>query len=681
MLPSISRQLPAPASVFRRAPGHPAVLLSMLVCTAGAAQAQTTKFLEVGEAWGIDFKHADGSFSYAMAGGAAWLDFDNDGDEDLYCSSSQGRAALYRNDGPGQFTDVGVAAGLVQSVFSEDIGVIALDYNADGWQDLYVTSAQSNRMYQNQGDGTFVNVAASLGIDSSRWSACSAAADFERDGDLDIYVGNYVDVLNFPYHFGEPNELYVNAGTPQVPAFSDQAPVLGVDDTTTFGPSLPAYPQYVSPTGLPTAGCTLSICTLDYDEDGDADLMVGNDFGEFVQVNRQFRNDLDLNAGLAFTSVEAATNFDERPHYNMGIVGADYDHDGDWDFYFSNLGDNLLLRDEGGTYTDQTFNAGPVEGQSKIDPTALLSSWGIVFEDLDNDTWADLYVVNGLIPAATFIYNDFRAKNGLHLNNGDGTFSEVPYAESGADDEGAGRGVAVHDVDRDGWLDFYVMNNGAAGVAASTDRSRMYVNQMVLEHPERDFLQVRLRARDAGNWQAFGSRVELESDGLVQKRQVLCDPIFLSSSSREVHFGLGVDPIVERLDIHWASGTFQRLVSIPSRLQVQLREPLATIESLGRPIYDAQAAALPVRATLRNSDTQDQLAGVLFQFYASATGNFVTQVVGAAVVPAGQTADVTAQVPLSPATFAAFQGVGLEVRAYAVAADAFDSRSLLFNLN
>lgn len=681
MLPSTLRSLTAISRAPQRLPRRQAALLGLLIGATGAAHAQTTKFLEVGESWGIDFNHSDGAFSYAMAGGVAWFDFDNDGDEDLYCTSAQGRASLFRNDGPGQFTDVAVAAGLVQSVFSEDIGVIALDYNADGWQDLYVTSAQSNRMFQNQGDGTFVDVAASLGVDSSRWSACSAAADFERDGDLDLYVGNYVDVLNFPYHFGEPNELYINAGTPQAPNFSDQAPALGVDDTVVFGPSLPEYPQYVSPEGLPTAGCTLSICTLDYDEDGDADLMVGNDFGEFVSVNRQFRNDLDLGAGLAFTSVEEATNFDERPHYNMGIVGADYDHDGDWDFYFSNLGDNLLLRDDGGTYSDQTFSAGPVEGQSKVDLSALLSSWGIVFEDLDNDTWADLYVVNGLIPAATFIYNDFRAKNGLHINNGDGTFNEIAYDESGADDEGAGRGVAVHDVDRDGWLDFYVMNNGAAGVAVPDDRSRMYINQMVLENPERDFLQVRLRARDQGNWQAFGSRVELESDGLVQKRQVLCDPVFLSSSSREVHFGLGVDPIVERLDIQWASGTFQRLVSIPSRLQVELLEPVSTIESMGRPVYDAQAAALPVSATLRNSDSQDQLSGVLFQFYASATGNLVTQVIGAAVVPAGQTAEVTAQVPLDAATFAAFQGVGLELRAYAVAADAFDSRSLQFNLN
>lgn len=681
MLPPTLRSPSAVSFDLQRMPRRLTALLGLLACVSGTAEAQTTKFLEVGEAWGIDFRHFDGAFSYAMAGGVAWFDFDNDGDEDLFCSSSQGRPSLYRNDGPGQFTDVGVAAGLVQAAFSEDIGVIALDYNADGWQDLYITSAQINRMFQNQGDGTFVEVAGALGIDSNRWSACAAAADFERDGDLDLYVGNYVDVLNFPFHFGEPNELFINTGTPQAPSFQDEASALGVDDTTTFGPSLPEYPQYVSPEGLPTAGCTLSICTLDYDEDGDADLMVGNDFGEFVSVNRQFRNDLDQGAGLAFTSIEEATNFDERPHYNMGIVGADYDHDGDWDFYFSNLGDNLLLRDDGGSYTDQTFSAGPVEGQSKIDPSALLSSWGIVFEDLDNDTWADLYVVNGLIPAATFIYNDFRAKNGLHLNNADGTFSEVPYAESGADDEGAGRGVAVHDVNRDGWLDFYVMNNGAPGVGLPDDRSRMYVNQMVLEHPERDFLQLRLRARNKGNWQAFGSRVEIESEGLVQKRQVLCDPVFLSGSSREVHFGLGVDPIVERIDIQWASGTFQRLVSIPSRLQVELLEPLAILESVGRPVYDAQLGALPVIAKLRNSGGQDQLAGVLFQFYASATGNFITQVVGGTVVPAGQSADVTAQVPLDPATFANFQGVGIELRAYAIAADAVDSRSLQFNLN
>lgn len=672
----------AQGPAFRRVSTAGCLGALSLLCAPGAhAQGSTTKFLEVGEAWGIDFKHGDGAFSYAMAGGAAWFDFDNDGDEDLYCSSSQGRPSLYRNDGPGSFTDIAQEAGLLQLNFSEDIGVIALDYNADGWLDLYVTAAQTNRMFRNNGDGTFTDVASALGLDSSRWSACSATADFERDGDLDIYVGNYVQVLNFPYHFGEPNELYINSGTPQLPNFTDEAPALGVDDVLLFGPSNPLYPQYVSPTGLPTAGCTLSICTLDYDEDGDPDLMVGNDFAEFVGVNRQYRNDIDTNSALAFTDVTEVNNFDERPHYNMGIIGADYDHDGDWDFYKSNLGDNLLLRNDGGVYTDATYTAGPVEGQSVTDPLALLSSWGMVFEDLDNDTWNDIYVVNGLIPAASFIYNDFRAKNGLHINNGDGTFNEVPYAESGADDEGPGRGVAVHDVNRDGWLDFYVMNNGATGVAIQSDRSRMYLNQMVLDHPERDFFQARLRARTPGNWQGIGSRVELESDGLVQKRQVLGDPVFLSSSSREVHFGLNDDPIVERLDIHWASGTFQRLVSLPSRLQLQIREPVGTFDSMLAPVYDAPSSALPVSATMTNSDSEDHLVGVLFQFYASATGNFVTQVIGASVIPAGATADVTAQVPLDAATFAAFQGVGLELRAYALADDAFDSRSVLFSLN
>ena len=650
--------------------------LALLLILPLAPSPQETLFVDESETYGVSFKHGDSAFAYAMGGGSAWFDYDNDGDQDLFAANTDGRHELYRNINGVQFEIATEGSGLKNPSVDGTIGVIAADYDGDGWVDLFLASTNANRLMQNQGDGTFVDRAFEEGVASSSWSAAAAFADFDLDGDLDLYVGNYVESLNFPYHYGGPNQFYENLGPDASPRFVERAAELGVDDVDVFGPTVPGFP-YISPEGQNTAGCTLSICTVDYDEDGDQDLLVGNDFGQWVTPNKLYRNDIDLGQGLAFTDVTVATGFDTDPHYNMGIAAADYDRDGDWDFYKSNLGDNLLLRNDGGTFSNVVYEAGPVSGVND-EGSLLLSSWGFVWADFDLDLDEDLYVVNGLIPAATFILNDTRAANDLHLNQGDGTFVRVAPEESGAADESVGRGVAPADVNRDGFMDFYVMNNGAAGVALPEDRSRLYIAQPDALDPsgQRRALQLELRAVKSP-WQAFGARVTAEVGGWTLKRQVLCDPVFVSSAAREVHFGVGTAVEVGRVTVDWPSGTEQRLVGVPAGAQLVVVEPTVLATDLA-PI--ALVAGSEPRAELRlgvaNTDANAKDAAVLFTVRLGASGPLVYTGLESVALAGDESTDVVHTIPVDPAVIALLQGQGLslDVRAYVGESGAIDSR-------
>ncbi len=634
-----------------------------------------TYFEDVTLDLGVAFEHADGSFTYAMGGGAAWLDYDRDGDDDLLASSSDGRHGLFRNEGS-SFTDVSASSGLFVSQLTDSIGSLVFDHDSDGWIDIYFTNADRNELFRNAGDGTFDEIGGSLGIDSDSWTSCAAAADFDLDGDLDLYLGNYIETLNFPYHFGAPNQFFRNVGTATEPAFEEQAVALGIDNTIVFGAGNPLFPQFLAPTGLPSGGCTLSVVTPDHDEDGDPDLMVGNDFGLFVSPNRFFRNDFAPGTGLVFADVTTQTGFDVRPHYNMGIAQCDFDHDGDWDYYKSSLGDNLLLRNDDGLFTEVVYDAGPVEGQSPV-PGLLLTSWGTVFQDLDNDGWEDLYVSNGLIPAANFILNDEDAPNGLHLNNADGTFTQVPYADSGADDQGAGRGVAWYDVDRDGLLDFYQMNNGAPGVGELGERCALYRNTAASLGEVGSYARVRLRSR-ADNWEAIGSRLVLEAGDLTLRRQITADQIYLSSPSREVHFGLGDNAFVDRVSIDWQTGVHSELVDLPAPVTGEVLEPIALMTELLDPVWIPSEAHLRFQVRLVNTTDAPLTVSGLLQI-ALPDKTSVVDLPSSATLPPGETL-VTQVLRVAPEVHALFEGQPFRVRAYVVADGGVDSRALDFLL-
>ncbi|MEM7305694.1 MAG: CRTAC1 family protein [Planctomycetota bacterium] len=618
-------------------------------------RARAPWFEDLSNSTGTLFEHEDSAYSYAMGSGVAWIDIENDGDEDLVVVSAEGNSEVLRRDGL-DFTDVTASSGIFVFHGNSPIGIIAADYDQDGLTDLYYCNTGHNSLFRNLG-GTFQDVAQSLNASGGdAWSASASFADFDVDGDLDIYVGNYIRQLQFPYHYGEPNVLLENRELTTFPQFIDVAPTLGVDNVGVFGPSLPGY-YYTSPEGEDTAGCTLSTCTLDYDEDGDPDLMVGNDFGQWIVSNAFYRNDA-THGQMAFTDITSAIGFDTRPHYNMGIVPADYDHDGDWDFYHSNLGDNLLLRNDGGQLVDVTYSAGPVDGQN-LQGDLLLSSWCMAFQDFNNDGWEDLLVVNGYIPASDFIDNDTRSPNHMWLNQADGTFRQIPELLSGMDDRGAGRGMAIVDLESDGLLDFYVQNNGADYVAAPQDRSRLFRNTGT--YAPGQWLELDVAGRFS-NGEGFGTRVDAHVGSTLLKRQVLCDPVFISNSTRMVHFGLGDAQMVDRLELTWPSGIEQVLIDVPAGQRMGVLEPAVTLETVEPILY--QGGALVMGTTIMNRDAVAQAADVQFKLTRKDTGaELLTKSIGGGLAP-GQERLVLVQETMTAGEYAALQGTEVELRVY-----------------
>ena len=642
-----------------------AALALLLAVPTGSALAQTD-FRDDTASSGVSFVHHPGPGTLGMAGGVGWLDFDADGDEDLLLVGGDGNHELYRLDPGAQFVDVTAGSNLVVPD-SNTCGLIAADYDQDGLVDVYFTNSGPNQLFRNQGNGTFVDEAGAAGVDGVEWSMSASFADFDLDGDLDLFVGNYIGLLRFPYHVGWPNNLYLNDGAPVAPQFSDQAALLGVDGSGVFGPLQdPSLLAFVGPPpiGEPTAGCTLSVATSDFDEDGDPDLMVGNDFGPFVLTDQLLRNDLNPGTGLVFTDISLASGFDARPLYNMGIHGADYDHDGDWDYYMSNLGDNVLLQNQGGAFQDVVATAGPVEGTNDAG-TLLLTSWGTTWGDVDNDGWEDLFVVNGFIPAASFIANEPFSPNHLWMNLGGsgqvGLFERRDPTSSGLADGGVGRGVGLADVNQDGWLDLVVANNGGVFTPAP---AILYTNQLAASAPQNGYLQLRLRGRTS-NLEGIGARVEARAGKELLKRQVLADPVYVSSGSRVVHFGLGTVATADVV-VYWPSGIVQRLPAVPTRTELELREPLVRLQELTGPVRVPGGWRFDAR--LENPDASAVSAAVYFRFQ-EAEAALVSRS-AAASIPAQSSQVLSVTVP-APAP-----GARWEMRAYADADGSLDGRRL-----
>ncbi|MEM7308226.1 MAG: CRTAC1 family protein [Planctomycetota bacterium] len=575
-----------------------------------------TVFQDETDAWGVYHQDYGGTVNFQMGVGAAWVDYDADGDEDLFLLRGGGESRLMRRDAA---TFVDVQAQFPSLSFDNTVGVIAADFDQDGRGDLYITTTAENQLLQSQADGTFAERSDwGAGGSPTAFSTSASVADFDRDGDLDLYVGNYVRVLGFPYHVGEPNNLFVNGGTSGQPSFTDVARELNVGDTGFFGPSVPGFP-YISPEGEPTAGCTLSTCTLDVDEDGWPDIQVGNDFGEWVLPNRLYRN-TSAGGSLSFQDLTEASGFDDAPQYNMGINPCDFDHDGDWDFYLSNLGDNVLLRNDGGVFADAVQELGPVEGLAP-DGFALLTSWGTTFADLDNDGWEDLYVVNGYIPAADFIENALREANALWMNNQGVSFTRVDDAESGCGDEGVGRAGIEADVNGDGLLDFYVTNNRDISTSLPEDASRLFINQGPAAAGNH-WLMLKLSGRFS-NREGIGTAVNVVAGTETLRRQLRADPVYLASATRVLHFGLGTVDEVERIDLRWPSGIQQTLLSQGVDEQRELREPLVTVGALEAP--SAAGGVVTLGANVRNHDAVPAAATLTFRVELAAGGGPVIE--------------------------------------------------------
>lgn len=526
------------------------------------------QFQEVAEAAGVAVEHAfeaQPTEPRYISGGVASGDVDGDGWHDLLVvRGTAGPPVLLRNRGDGGFDDITPGSGLDFSTADDPGGATIngpalADLDGDGRLDLVVGGIDGSqpRIFRGLGGGTFEEVAAELV--SPRDTFSTAFSDWDRDGDLDLFLAHWGRSGGFSNH------LWRNDGGF---AFSPVDWAAGI------------APLYQS------TDFTFTPNFADLDADGWPDLLLTGDFG----TSRVFRN-----TGEGGFVLDLAT--EPSDENGMGAAVGDVDNDGDLDWFVSSIwdpdgvaegpwgvsGNRLYLNRGDGSLEDATELAGVRRGYW---------GWGSCLADFDNDGWLDLFHTNGFPggQAADFARDPSR----LFIGRGDGTFEERSL-ELGVDDRGQGRGVVCFDYDRDGDTDLFVQVHGGP--------SKLYRNG--LAHGQgTHFLTVRLIG-DGANPQGIGARLELETaDGSRRLRELRAGSNFLSQNPTEAHFGLGDLTTVERLEIRWPDGLVETVEGpAVDRLLIVRRgdggEPPVVIPAMGPAALVSLALTLAMVATGR----------------------------------------------------------------------------------
>jgi hypothetical protein len=529
-------------NVLRHAPGSFEVTVvnpDGLSGTSPIPLVMEAPFRNVTSAANLHFIPRRGNDLMPIAGGVAVGDCDGDDRLDIFVPNHAGPNALFRNRGDGTFEDIAMAAGIADRTGRGD-GACLGDYDNDGDLDLYITNYGPNRFFRNQGDCSFVDQTAEAGVtDGSRGTGCSWG-DFDADGFLDLYVSSHLEESD-PSVFitrrfdsaRRSDRLFRNRGDG---TFEDATRFLGQASLLT--------------------GAGFGASFVDYDNDGDSDVYLVNDFGREVQPNVLWRNDGPRPEGWRFEDVSAASGA-RIGIFGMGLAIGDYDTDGLLDFYVTNIGRNVLLRARGGgTFEDRTQQAGV--GRELLGDRFSVG-WGTAFFDYDNDSDLDLYLVAGYLDSDP-LTNPIEQPNALFRNRGNGTFEDVSDV-SGADDAGYGRGLALADFNRDGHLDLLVVNLGQGLV--------------LLENSGRGgghWLEVKL-VGTTSNRDGIGARLAASAGGRTLIREVTAGDSHMSQSDLTVHFGLGSATSVDQLRIDWPSGIVQTLRNVGADQRLVVSEP------------------------------------------------------------------------------------------------------------
>lgn len=495
-------------------------------------------------------------FSRAAAGeglgGVAWLDYDQDGDLDLYLTNGVGAAnGLFRNNGDGSFTDVTFAAGVAG--FYGNSGVVVGDIDNDSLPDIFLTGegrlagpAQTpTRLFHNQGDGTFDEIAGAAGVVGAGSALAPAMGDINGDGYLDIFIASpgHISVLTGPgTEESHENKLYLNNGDL---TFTDITDAAGVDGLYALEDG-----RIVSE-GACVAGFT------DYDQDGDPDILVGNcnayPFEPAPMPVRATPFSLYRNNGdLTFSDVTVAAGLDIDGFW-MGLALGDIDNDGDVDFFATSTGTftghlHALMRNNGnGTFTDIGLEAGVAAAEF---------GWGTNMADFDNDGDLDLYQL-GSLPLFGAI-GAAGSPGRMYFNDGTGHFVEDPAATGVNLSFDYTTGSAQGDYDGDGFADLVVMvSPWAAGDFANPNGAPVLLRN---QGNTNNAVTLQL-VGTASNWSAVGARVEVRTGDDNQVREVRAGSSMASSESPWVSVGIGQRSSAD-LRITWPSGLVEELDDI-----------------------------------------------------------------------------------------------------------------------
>jgi enediyne biosynthesis protein E4 len=499
------------------------------------------RFEDISDATGLEATHQAPGFdlSCRWAAGSAWGDIEGDGDLDLYLPHQAGPGQLWVNEGS-TFVDRAAERGAEGNGLPA-IGAVFADYDNDGDPDLYVTVDGPNLLLRNDGTGHFDDVAAAAGVDDDGPSTSAAWADYDNDGHLDLYVVNYGRCGTENGLEYAPDVLYHANGDG---TFSEVTSLLGP----------PAA----------TLGAGFQAAWFDSDRDGDQDLYLANDFiGPTPSANVLWRNDgPDGGGGWRFTDISSSSG--TGYHLNsMGLGLADYDRDRDLDVAVSNIGSTHLFRNGGvGTFADVAGSAGVARPRQTVETISV--TWGLVFADLNMDGWEDLYVPAGSLSLEA--EHRFQP-DALFVNDSRGRFLDMSHP-SGTADPLMTRSAALADVDRDGRMDMFVVNQ--AGPA----RLLRNVTRWKVDGKRYHWLEVDT-VGTRSNRDGCGARVTAKlRKGPTLVRQVFCGSTGLASGSDPtVHFGLGTRKQVRTLTVEWPSGTRQVIPRVGGDRVLTIMEP------------------------------------------------------------------------------------------------------------
>ena len=538
-------------------------------------------FIDATAAAGLEFQHVNGMsgelyFNEMVGAGVALFDYDNDGDLDIYLVQGHmlgpdiaaGDASfdpglqgpltdrLFRNDlDPAagastlRFTDVTEQSGLDARGYG--MGVAAADYDNDGWIDLYVSNYGSNQLWRNNGDGTFSDVTTRSGADDARWSVSSAFFDYDRDGWLDLYVGNYVN-----YRVENNVECFHNVRT-----YCGPDGFVPVPDRLFRNRGDGTFEDATALSLVGTEyGPALGVVTADLDGNGWIDIYVANDLSE----NRSWMNQGDgtfVNTALFNGS---ALNDAGDAEAGMGVDAGDFDGDADEDLFISHLvtqTNTVYVNDGSGLFEDQSVQTG-------LGPPSLpFTGFGTAWFDYDNDGWLDVLIVNGAVDMLPRLVQQrdpypLHQTNQLFHNLGNGRFQEVSETAGAAfEPSEVSRGAAFGDVDNDGDVDVVITNNNGPArllLNAVGNVNRWIGLRLVGAAAARDML---------------GTRVAILRDGEPPLwRRVRSDGSYASANDPRVLVGLGQTAAVTGVRAVWPSGVTEEWTDVRLEQWSTLRE-------------------------------------------------------------------------------------------------------------
>lgn len=516
-------------------------------------------FTDITKEAGITFKHSYGDHHLdniveGTGGGVCVFDYDGDGLMDIYfvtgtwtqnVSSNEGRDLrgklsnkLYHNNGDGTFTDVTEKAGVGgNGVFSS--GCSAADYDNDGHIDLYVLTYGRNILYHNNGDSTFTDVSKKSGLDDPRWSLSATWFDYNNDGYLDVFVSNYLQ-----YDDGKFRDFYPAAGYPGPLSYSPEPSALyrnNGDGTFT---------EVTKEAGVFKPGRAMSATVSDFRNVGLLDIFETNDAME----NNYFEN-----TGKG-TFIEKAPEYGIAYGENgqgvssMGPVVGDVNRDGLLDIFIPNLNYCILFvqdRLNGQlNFSDRTAVTGLSQALGQY------AGWGAVMFDYDNDGWLDIFTTHG------DAHHEYVQENTLMRNKGNGTFEDVSD-RSGQHfkEKYVGRGAAWGDFDNDGNIDLVISNLNDRPILLRNDGGDKLNNWLTVDAK----LQFPTGTRDA-----IGARVTVTTGSQKQVEDLIPSRGYMSQGDPRLHFGLGKAQVADSVEIRWPDGTVEKMEKVKANQFLRL---------------------------------------------------------------------------------------------------------------